>query len=617
MDHYTDIFDYVERQETAYLTAIPVNEKWDWSMKDHILTSELYTNGQLVNGKSDFTPIKNITRPILNLQHRTEDIEVKDVQIYVDEPSQFHLSFLVKRYHDDVFAVENDLDTFFDELNISRIDFGGGLSKKLNKPCPETVPLQSIAFCDQTDLLSGPIGLKHYYSPDQLLDMEKVGWGKPENGATITIPNLIALSKSEKHGDTTKKTAKTPGRYIEVYEVHGNLPKNFANPVDDSGLYETRIFIVAFYRSTSGDKKNGVILYTAPEAKSPFKLIKRDPVYGRALGYGGAEELFEPQVWVNYDMIRVQQMLDAASTTILTSDDPMVANRNKIRDMENMEIIELAPGTTLKQVDTFPRNLQLFERSIAEWEAHAQQMGAANDSLQGQNPAAGTPFKLQELVTAEGHGLHDYRRGIFAKHLEEIYKDWIIPHIEQQITKGMTFLSDLSLEELQYVVDSVVTNELEKAKKEYVLSNGGLAMTQQMEQEYTQKLQASLKKRGTKHFIQILKGEFGGTNLSVKVSIAGKSKNLGGMVDKLTNVFKTVVTNPYILQSPPIAQLFNKIIEAAGMDPVDLSQFNVPPMPARRMTETVAYADLAEGTPNQVQQEFLKLAGIELPQAPQ
>ena len=37
--------------------------------------------------------------------------------------------------------------------------------------------------------------------------------------------------------------------------------------------------------------KGWIVLYHAEEKNNPFKLIKRDPIYGRALGFGGAEEL--------------------------------------------------------------------------------------------------------------------------------------------------------------------------------------------------------------------------------------------------------------------------------------------------------------------------------------
>ena len=568
--NYNDIFGYIRTQESAFKLPIRLNDSWDWSMTDHITTTELYTNSQLKTGKNDYKPVKNITRPILNLQHRTEDIELKDGQIYVNDADKYHLSFLVKKYHDDVFVQENDLDTFFDELNVSRIDFGGGLSKKTAKG-REVVPLQSIAFCDQTDMLSGPIGLKHFFSPDQLLDMADKGWGEEKNGATISLEGLIELSREEKQDDKDRAITRTPGRYIKIYEVHGNLPKKFANSSDTSGKYGTYLFIVAFYQKKNSDEKQGVILYVAPEKKSPFKLIKRDPVYGRALGFGGAEELFEPQVWINYDMIRMQNMLDATAVTILKSTDPAVAAKHPsgLKNLKNMEVIDLTLGTDLNQVDTFPRNISLFEKSVASWEAHAQQMGAANDSIMGQPPTAGTPFKLQELVTAESHGLHDYRRGQFAKHIEEIYRDDYIPEIQKRITQGAKFLSELSLDELQYVTDALVSNETNKMVKEKILS-GEIILPEEIEL-YKEKIKTEFKKKGNKHFIEILKGEFKDAPLAVKMVVKGKSKDLAGRTEKLVNVFRQIIANPAVLQIPAIGKIFNDILESSGLNPADFS----------------------------------------------
>ncbi len=268
-----DVFSYIKRLENLYKQPIAINERWSWGMREHILTTELYSNSQLMNGKTEFTPVKNITRPILNLQHRTEDIEMKDVQLYVNDSDKYYLSFIIKKYHDNVFAVENDLDTFFDELNVSRIDYGVGLSKQLDKPCPEIVPLQSLVFCDQSDLLSGPIGIIHYYSPDQLLEMATVGWGKPTNGATATLQEVITLSREERKNQKNGTITKTPGRYIEVYEVHGNVPKRFLNPSDTSGEYESRLIICCFYQKKGFTGEQGLILYTALETESPFKVI--------------------------------------------------------------------------------------------------------------------------------------------------------------------------------------------------------------------------------------------------------------------------------------------------------------------------------------------------------
>lgn len=594
MDRPTDIFSYIQTQVSAYKQGIKLAGNWEWSMKDHLETSFLYINSQLKTGKDDFKPVKNIILPILNLQHRTEDIEVKDVDIYVDDPEAFHLSFLVKKYHDEVFVVENDMETFFDDLNISRIDMGAGLSKQLNQPCPEVVDLQSIAFCDQTDILSGPIGIRHFYSPDQLLDMQPMGWGDPKNGATASLEATIMVSQTGKNEESTKN--QTPGRYIEVIEVHGNLPKRFSDPADTSETYATQLFIVCVYSDATG-KPQGTILYAKPETENPFKLIKRDKVYGRALGRGGAEELFDPQVWTTYDMIRKQGMLDAAAITLLKTTDPAVSAKNDVKNMTNLDIIELTQGTDISQLDTFPRNIALFNASVQEWQAHAQSIGAATDAVLGENPTAGTPFQLQTQVIQQGLGLHEYRRGQYAKHIEEIYNDWIIPYIEKKVTQGMTFLSDLSLEDLQYVMECVVTNMANSYAVNMVIATGGAGPTPDQFELFKQLARSEFKKKGSAHFIEILKGEFKNKVLRVKVSVKGKSKDLAAKTDGLVNVFRQIIANPAVLHIPAIAKIFNDIIEDSGLDPVDFSG--------------ITTAQTAAATPGPAQ------PGVEQPQATQ
>lgn len=598
MNREADIFSYIKSQEALYRLPIRINDYYEWSMRETIQTTDAYLNEQLTNGKTDYTPVKNIMRPILNLHHRTEDIELKDVVIYADDPNKQHLSFLVKKYHDDIFVQQNDLDTYFDELAVSRIDYGGGLSKKRKDARPEVVPLQSIAFCDQTDMLSGPIGIKHFFSPDQLLAMKKYNWGNKEYGATNTIEELIILSREYKADNGNNTENQTPGRYIEVYEVHGNLPKRFADYNDTSGEYETRIFIVAFYQTTETIEKRGVVLFTAPEAELPFKLIKRDPIYGRATGKGAGEEIFENQVWTNYNLIRMQNMLDAAATTILKTTDPTLVQKHPsgFRNMKPFEIIDIAQGTDVAQVDTYPRNINLFEKQLEMWERHAQMMGNANDAIMGESPASGTPFKLQELVTQEAHSMHEYRRGQFAKHIEEIYRDWIIPHIQREICKGITFLSELSMDELQYVEERMATSAWNKFATEKIL-NGENPMEGEQEM-FIENYRARLKKLGNKRFLEILKDEFKGTRLAVKVSVRGKSKNLAIMTDKIVNVFRFAFGNPQgfaqVMQIPGMSQAFNQILEFSGLNPVDFSNIKMMQMEAQpTQTSTEPLTDLA------------------------
>src|SRR3990167_11430209 len=208
------IFEFVKTQESAYKLPIPINDSWDWNMYEHIRLTVLYKNSRYSDGKSqENRPFKNILRAILNTQYRTEGFDVKDIEIFINDSKKYFKSLLVRKFHDK-WARENSIDTFIDELVESYCDFGGTLVKRVKGVRPEVVPLQRIAFCDQTDILSGPLAEKHFYNPDQLSEMKSKGWKNVDE--VITLCNY-----GKTQVGLENKESETPGKYIEVYEVHG------------------------------------------------------------------------------------------------------------------------------------------------------------------------------------------------------------------------------------------------------------------------------------------------------------------------------------------------------------------------------------------------------------
>src|SRR3990167_3453565 len=197
-----NIFSYITTEKTSYQTReVQILDNWSWSMVQHITTSISMKLGKFLNSSNDLktkSPFRNIVLRNLRLRYRAEDIDVKDVTLYVEDIGKQHLSFLIKKYYQDVFLIENDLDSFFDRALREKIDLGGTLVKKGKNAVPEVIPLQQIAFCDQTDLMGSPIGLKLNFSPGKLRQMKSKGWGDKKNGATISIEDLIILASNEK-----------------------------------------------------------------------------------------------------------------------------------------------------------------------------------------------------------------------------------------------------------------------------------------------------------------------------------------------------------------------------------------------------------------------------------
>ena len=576
-----DKYEYIVQEEESYRTnGVDLDDQWHWSMYDHIRRSYLVKNSKFFTGKNDGErPNKNIVLPILNVQYRTEGFDVKDIQPFVDEAEDFYKSFLVKKYHPR-WARKYSIDEFIDEMVESYVDYGLALIKNVNNVRPEVVPLQRLAFCDQTDILSGAICEKHQYSVDQLMDQK---WDKDK------VQEAIDMAEAEKEIAKGKKT-KTPSKYIEVYELHGSFPKSWLNEGDSDEEYSNQIHIVAYYKD-SNEKKHGITLFQGKESKPRYKAYKRDDIFGRACGRGGIEELFEAQTWTNYSEIQIKELLDAASLLLLQSSDRELAERNKISDLEKGEILYHSAGEPMTQVTIQPQNKQQFDENVDRWNNTAQTIGSANEAVLGESPTSGTPFKLQNLVTQHGLGLHKYRQGKLSTFTVEIYRDCVLQYLVNDMNHGQKFLEELSLDELEWVADQVITNLSNDRLKELVFKEGK-SVTEEERQMFKQVKKEQFMKGGTKQFLEIIKDELKDIPVDVVINIKGKQKDLQQMTDKLVNIFRQIVAAPQIMQVPGMPKLFNQIIESSGLDPVDFSSFTNPkieqaqPQPAQATLET-------------------------------
>lgn len=566
-----DIYSYIRTEETNFQTAkTSIVSGWDWSFYDHIKNTIIYKYGQYISGKTDDKPNKNIILPILRLRHRTEGFDVKDIELFVDDSKNHWKSFLVKKFHE-YWARKNQVDTFVDESSETDIDFGGVLVKDTGEIKPEVVPWQRIAFCDSTNILSGPICERHQFSPEELIEMKKKGWE--------SVDELITLAESYKVDKKSGEQVRTPGKYIEVYELHGYLPSEYLGDDYDGEDEELvrQIQICGFYKDDKGNKQ-GITLFKGKEKELPYKF-RADKIYNRAIGYGGVEELIESQVWVNYGIMREQGLLDQVSKILYQTADTAFANRNKTSNLENGEVLVHAEGRPLSQLNTQAPNMVLFQRAIIDWEAHARQTGAATESIMGEQPSAGTPFKLQELITQTSLGLHEYRMGKFAVFIEEIYREWVIPKIVKELNQGQTWLAELSVDEMREIADAIIKNQVNTMVKEMIL-RGELPEEEAIEAK-KQLLRDEFVSGGNKKFIETLRDEFKKVPIDIRINIKGKQKDLVGMVDKMVNLFRTIMANPQgfiqMMQIPAMAKTFQDIIEYSGLNPIDFSNIALPP----------------------------------------
>src|SRR3990167_3955001 len=222
-EKYPEIYSYILAEESKYRTErVPLADNWrDWNMYEHVDRSFTLVNSRFYKGQQDYTrPFNNIILPIRNVNLRTEGFDVKDAQIYVDNAENYHKSFLARKFHN-WWAKDNDIDTAIDESVESYFDYGLILVKNVNEARPEVVQLQQTAFCDQTNIMAGGGFFKNNNTISELMEME----GKWDKDAIRKTVLMARFKKDENQNDGDE--VKTPGKYIEIYELHGTFPESW------------------------------------------------------------------------------------------------------------------------------------------------------------------------------------------------------------------------------------------------------------------------------------------------------------------------------------------------------------------------------------------------------
>lgn len=600
----TDIYSYVKAEEANFETGeIRVGSNWTWSFKNHTQLIFHLKNGQFFTGENNWLrAFKNIMEPMLNLSYWSEQIEVKDVVFDIEEDGGRAMGFILKKYHDEVFTKVNNLDEVFDDITESDLDYGGVLVQETDGVNPEVLELTKVAFCDQTDIEGGPIAFRHDFSPDKLRAMASKGWGKESNGANITLEDLITLAQPEKNlvGMQGQKN-KTPGKNIEVYVLRGNLPQDYLKDDGNFDNWYNQVHILAFYYSKK-DKREGCTLYRKKETEGALKFFTSKKVSGRALGRGEGEAQLHPQIWTNFLTIHKMNLIESAAKVPLVTDDPMYTQKQKIQDMENLEITTIEEGKKIWQVPTAaPANISVFEQAINDWYAQAQLLGSASDTMLGEKPSSGTTFRGQNQVLQQGRGMHDKRRGKRAKFIQRLYREIWIPKMIKEIGNGKKFLATLTWEEMGWVSGNLAESYANKMVIDDVLNGRPVRDRDQLKQECIQQFMT----KGNKHLFEIIKDEFKDVDIKLSINVSNKQKDLIGMVDNLRSVFQTIAANPYILKAPPMEKLFNRIVEASGLEPIDLTGLNIPHIPQMRLTEKIDFKDM----PPEAQKQMLSIAG--------
>lgn len=570
-----DPFSYIITETTSWKTVrIPLTESKDWNMYEHIMRCKNVANAWYHKGNNDgIRPYDDIVTPVINVAFRSEGFDVKDIVPFVNDINESYKSFIVKKLHPQ-WARKHELDTFIDDVVETSIIYDLVIVKNINNVRPEVVDLTTLAFCDQTDVMAGPICIKHQYTPAELVAF-KGKWDDDKIDMAILMAN-----EEKKVIMANDQVAKTPGKYIEVYELRGNLPEIWLKDDGELNKYVPQMHLVCYYTSEDGSK-NGITLYKGEDKPlhENFKTLKIDRIRskGRACGRSIVETLFEPQVWNNYSAIKIKQLLDSALTLFQTDSEEY--KNQKLAELKPNTIIAHETGKPITKVDGSIQNLTAFTNYQAKQENSARILGSASDAQLGTNPTSGTPFALQNLVVQQGQGFHEYRQGKIATFFADVlYKDWILKWLVDDLNSGIKFSEELTLDEMMQIGDIIAQNQAENKIKESILS--GKIVGSDTKAELVKFYKDNFVKAGNRKFFETIKGDLQNVPVDVMVNIKGKQRYMAQNADKITNILREVMRNPQAFsQIPGVAKAFNQVLEESGLSPIDFTQVTQEPLP--------------------------------------
>lgn len=587
------ICELVRKAEDDWVKGETTHSEYvKFNIYDTLNRIDAYLNSKHISGDTDAKgrdkPFFNIVTAAVNIWYRATDIDRKNITIKATKESDTVLSFLATILLQKYMRKAN-FGVFLNEWGRTLARYGSAVCKFVEKNgelITEVIPWNRI-ICDKIDFDSNPKIEKIWLTPAQLQKRIKT------HGYNEDFVKQII----EKHAFTARTTADsqitkdTKNDYIPVYEIHGELPLSLlTEDEEDDSEYQQQMHVVCFLERNENGKYDDYTLFSGKESKDPYMithLIKED---GQTLSIGAVQHLFEAQWMVNHSQKQIKDQLDLASKLIFQTSDGNFVGRNALSNIENGDIMIHQLNQPLTELANSSHDITSLQSFQAQWQAVGNQINNISEAMQGENPPAGTAWRLQQAVLQESHSLFELMIENKGLAIIEMMTNYIIPFLKKQMDTTEEIAEILTSYQInwidsRYVINQAIRNVNQK-KKETILSGQIYEPEQEAidMQEEQASLQAGLNQQGNQRFIKpsdiktvTWKKVLEGTEWEVDVT--GENKDVQGALATLSTVFQTIARLGGQPMTPELKIVFDKILNLTGtISPLELSQLPKPQM---------------------------------------
>lgn len=588
----TSIQSIVRDAEDNYTNgSSKISEYVDFDMYDRINVIDAYLNSRHVSGSQDSLgrdkPFFDIVTAASNIWYRATDIDRKNIRIL---PSQIALTahaFIATVLLQE-WMRKSRFGIFLNEWGRILARYGSAVVKFVEQDgeLKATVIPWNRLIVDPISFDAIPTIEKLYVTPQELK--------KNKSYDQEVVKGLLDAQSTRKTLDG--KQQDDTDNFIEIYEVHGDLPTALLKDEPSEATeaerdtYRQQMHVVSFVQTENGEFED-FTLYKGREAKHPYKithLIKED---GRTLAIGAVEHLLEAQWMVNHAQKNIKDTLDLASKLIFQTADPKFIGRNVLSAIETGDIMIHAVNMPLTQLNNSKADITAFQNFSGQWQQLAAEITSTPDAMKGTTMPSGTPYSLGAFLGAQANSLFEIMTENKGLDLEDMMREYIIPHLKKKMNtkeEVLAILDDNAITELDamYIPREAVRRHNEKVKKTLIMEDGVPSPFQKDIEE--QQVKESVGALGNMRPFKpsdldnsTWEDSLKDLEMNVIVEVTNENTDKQAVLTTLSTLLQTIAGNPAILQDPNAKMLFNQILkETAHISPIQLTTAQAsPPQP--------------------------------------
>lgn len=585
----SSIGEIARKQERDFISGVTNISKYvTFNISDTINTIEAYLNSKFTSGDTDSLgrpkPFFNIVTAASNIWFRATDIDRRNIRVRATKISDY-MNALLASVHIQDWMRRAQFGQYLNDWGRTLARYGSAITEfvESNGLLNISVLPWNRTIIDAVDFDNNPKIKILEFNEQQLRDNPMYDQD--------AVAALIAEHTTRKTTDGQNKDNKDG--YYRLYEVHGRFSREQYKQMrgekvsdGDDRIFFEQMHVISFVAGEKDDKQKDFTLYSGRKSGRTQVLHHLIPTEGRSLSIGAVEHLFEAQWMTNHSQKVIKDQLDIASKLIFQTSDLNFVGVNALNSIENGDVMIHKMNEPLTQINNGSHDTTQVANFAEVWKRNANEIVGISEAMLGETPKSGTAWRQTEAVLSESHNLFEIMTENKGLALEEMFREFIIPHIKRtQLNSSKEIVADLEAHDIHKIdarfIKNMTTKIMNQRIKEKLI--GGQIPTpgeqEDMKTAVESDIKSSLADLGNTRFFKpseisekTWKEQFKDLEWDIEIDVTGEVRSSQEQLATLATALK-VVASPDYAANKTAQMVVGKILNVTGaLSPVEVAQ---------------------------------------------